>query len=125
MSCPARKSGKRVLHRAQVLSSLLNRAQTSVAVQLGATHAGDALNATTVDALTLAGLPTRAGFPLSKNVNGVTVGSSQVQTPFELGHFVVFDREDVQHQVECFLDGVGTIEGPVIVAPAPRSTPCR
>ena len=28
----ARQSGKRVLHRAQVLSSLLNRAQTSVAV---------------------------------------------------------------------------------------------
>jgi hypothetical protein len=100
-------------------------AQTSVAVQLGVTHAGETLDATTVDTLSLAGLPTRAAFPISKNVSGVTVGSSQTQTPFELGHFVVFDREDVQHQVECFLDGVGTAEGPVIVAPAPRSTPCR
>jgi hypothetical protein len=100
-------------------------AQTSVAGQLGVTHAGDVLDAATVDTFSLAGLPTRAAFPISKNVNGVTVGTTQVQTPFELGHYVVFDREDVQHQVECFLDGVGTSEGPVIVAPAPRSTPCR
>jgi len=100
-------------------------AQTSVAVQLGVSQAGDVLDATTPDTLSLAGLPTRAAFPLSKNVNGVTVGLSQVQTPYELGHFVVFDREDGQHQVGCFLEGVGTNEGPVIVAPAPRSTPCR
>ncbi len=100
-------------------------AQTSVAVQLGVTHAGDVLDAASVDTFSLAGLPVRSAFPISKNVNGVTVGTSQVQTPFELGHYVVFDREDVQHQVECFLDGIGTAEGPVIVAPAPRSTPCR
>lgn len=100
-------------------------AQTSVAVPLGVTHAGDALDLDTVETLALAGLPTRAAFPIAKNVNGVTVGSSQVQTPFDLGHYVVFDREDVQHQVECFLEGVGTAGGPVIVAPAPRSTPCR
>lgn len=100
-------------------------AQTAVAVQLGVTQAGDVFDATSVDALSLASRPVRASFPIAKNVNGVTVGLSQVQTPFDLGHYVVFDREDVQHQVECFLDGVGTAEGPRIVAPAPRSTPCQ
>ncbi len=100
-------------------------AQTAVAVQLGVTQAGDVFDATSVDALSLASRPVRASFPIAKNVNGVTVGLSQVQTPFDLGHYVVFDREDVQHQVECFLDGVGTVDGPRIVAPAPRSAPCQ
>jgi hypothetical protein len=92
-------------------------AQTSVAVALGVTHAGDALNGTTVETLSLAGRPTRAAFPVSANVNGVTVASSQVDTPFQLGHFVVFDRTDVQRQVVCFLKGVGTPAGPALVGP--------
>lgn len=100
-------------------------AQTAVAVQLGVTHVGEVFEATSVDALSLASRPVRSTFPLSKNVNGVTVGLSQVQTPFDLGHYVVFDRDDVQHQVLCFLEGVGTAEGPVLVAPAPRAAPCR
>lgn len=92
-------------------------AQTSVAVSLGVTHAGPSLNATTVDTLELAGRPVRAAFPVAGTVNGVTVASTQVDTPFDLGHFVVFDRADVQRQVECFLLGVGTPSGPVLVAP--------
>lgn len=100
-------------------------AQTAVAVPLGATHAGPSLEKKTVDALDLARLPTQAAFPVAKNLNGVTVGTSQVQTPFDLGHFIVFDREDVQHQVVCFLEGVGTAEGPVMVAPGPKGSPCR
>lgn len=100
-------------------------AQTAVAVQLGVTQAGEVFDVTSTDALALAGLPVRAAFPISGNVNGVTVGGSQSKTPFDLGHYVVFDREDVQHQVECFLGGVGTAAGPRVVAPAPRATPCE
>ncbi|MBL8920538.1 MAG: hypothetical protein JNJ54_16865 [Myxococcaceae bacterium] len=100
-------------------------AQTAVAVQLGVTQAGEVFDPTSTDALALAGLPVRAAFPIGGNVNGVTVGGSQSQTPFDLGHYVVFDREDVQHQVECFLGGVGTPSGPRVVAPAPRTTPCH
>lgn len=99
-------------------------AQTAVAVQLGVTQAGEVFDATSTDALALAGRPVRAAFPVASNVNGVTIGASQSQTPFDLGHYVVFDREDVQHQVECFLEGVGTQAGPRVVAPGPRSTPC-
>jgi pimeloyl-ACP methyl ester carboxylesterase len=92
-------------------------AQTSVAVALGVTHAGALVNQTTVDSLQLAGRPTQTDFPVMKNVNGVTVASSQVDTPFELGHFVVFDRPDVQRQVECFVLGLGRPSGPTLVAP--------
>jgi hypothetical protein len=92
-------------------------AQTSVAVALGVTHAGAVVNSTTVDTLELAGRPVRATYPVSATVNGVTVAGSQVDTPFELGHFVVFDRPDVQRQVECFLLGVGTPDGPTLRAP--------
>jgi hypothetical protein len=81
------------------------------------THAGAVVNQTTVDSLQLAGRPTQTAFPVMGNVNGVTVASSQVDTPFELGHFVVFDRPDVQRQVVCLLDGVGTPDGPQLRAP--------
>ncbi|MCA2981000.1 MAG: hypothetical protein INH37_22240, partial [Myxococcaceae bacterium] len=57
-------------------------AQTSVAVALGAAHAGPVVDEATVETLALAGRPTRQPFPVSGNVNGVTVASSQVETPF-------------------------------------------
>jgi hypothetical protein len=49
-------------------------------------------------------------------LNGVTAGSVQLQTPFELGHFIVFDTASTQSQVACFLSKVGTAEGPPIVS---------
>ncbi len=100
-------------------------AQTSVAVALGVTHVGQDLAGPMVDTLKLDGRPTGAAYPLAKNVNGVTVGLSQVEVPFELGHYVVFDRPDVQHQVTCFLTGVGSDEGPTVVAPGPADSPCQ
>ncbi|MBL9038497.1 MAG: hypothetical protein JNG84_08305 [Archangium sp.] len=100
-------------------------AQQSVAVSLGATLVGDELEPLTAAALKLDGRPTQATFPLKKNLNGVTAGVTQLSTPFELGHYVLFDVETMQHQVACFLDGVGTAEGPAIVAPGPLSAPCE
>ena len=59
----------------------------------------------------------RSAFPLRNNLNGVTAGTVQLQTPFELGHFIVFDTTGTQSQVACFLSRVGTPEGPAIVSP--------
>ena len=73
----------------------------------------------------LDGKGTTTAFPLRNNLNGVTAGSVQVQTPFELGHYIVFDVPEVGAQVGCFLAGVGTSAGPAIVSGRPLDAPCE
>jgi hypothetical protein len=99
-------------------------AQAAIGGALGTTLVGEELDPTLPKTLSLAGKGTQPGYPLSTNLNGVTAGTFQVQTPFDLGHFIVFDVETVQSQVACFVLGVGTSAGPSIVSPRPYSAPC-
>ncbi len=92
-------------------------AQTALAGALGATLIGEPVDDTFPRTLALDGRGTPASYPLAKNLNGVTAGTLQLEVPFELGHYIVFDMQSVQSQVACFLSGVGTEVGPTIVSP--------
>jgi hypothetical protein len=91
-------------------------AQAAIGGALGTTLLGEELDPTLPRTLRLDGQSTSTAFPLRNNLNGVTAGSVQLQTPFELGHFIVFDTASTQSQVACFLSKVGTAEGPPIVS---------
>ena len=91
-------------------------AQAAIGGALGTTLLGEELDPTLPRTLRLDGQSTSTAFPLRNNLNGVTAGSVQLQTPFELGHFIVFDTTSTQSQVACFLSKVGTAEGPAIVS---------
>lgn len=99
-------------------------AQTVIGGALGTTLVGEELDATLPRALRLDGRGTTPTFPLQGNLNGVTAGSVQVQTPFDLGHYIVFDVANVQGQVACFLDAVGLPGGPALVSPRAPDAPC-
>lgn len=98
-------------------------AQTAVGGALGTTLVGDELDATLPRSLRLDGRGTATAYPLRDNLNGVTAATRQLTTPFELGHYVVFDVAEVSAQVGCFLAGVGTT-GPMLVSPRPLDAPC-
>lgn len=100
-------------------------AQTAVAGALGTTLIGEELDATTPRTLRLDGRGTTTAYPLRGNLNGVTAGTLQIQTPFDLGHYVVFDVPSVGAQVGCFLAGVGSEKGPAIVSPRGLDDACE
>lgn len=99
-------------------------AQAAVGGALATTLAGEELDGTLPRTLRLDGRGTTTAFPVKQNLNGVTAGTVQVQTPFELGHYVAFDVDSVRAQVACFVLGVGTPEGPAIVSPRALDAPC-
>lgn len=99
-------------------------AQTAVAGALGTTLIGEELDPTTPRTLRLDGRGTTSAYPLRGNLNGVTAGSLQIQTPYDLGHYVVFDVASVGAQVGCFLAGVGAPNGPAIVSPRGLDDAC-
>ncbi len=100
-------------------------AQAAIGGALGTTLLGDELDPTLPRTLRLDGRGTTSGFPLRGNLDGVTAGTVQVQTPFDLGHYVVFDVPSVGAQVGCFLAGVGNPGGPAIVSPRGLDDPCE
>ena len=100
-------------------------AQAVIGGSLGTTLLGDEVDPTLPRTLRLDGQSTSTAFPLRNNLNGVTAGTIQLQTPFELGHYIVFDVASVGAQVGCFLAGVGTAEGPAIVSPRGLDDPCN
>lgn len=100
-------------------------AQAAIGGALGTTLLGDELDPTLPRTLRLDGRGTTSGFPLRGNLDGVTAGTVQVQTPFDLGHYVVFDVPSVGAQVGCFLAGVGSPGGPAIVSPRGLDDPCE
>ncbi|MFT3711735.1 MAG: hypothetical protein QM817_29200 [Archangium sp.] len=99
-------------------------AQAAVGGALGTTLLGDEVDMTLPRTLRLDGRGTSTAFPLRNNLNGVTAGTVQLQTPFELGHFIVFDVAGVGSQVGCFLEKVGSSEGPAIVTPRALDAAC-
>lgn len=99
-------------------------AQAAVGGALGTTLLGDEVDATLPRTLRLDGRGTTTAFPLRNNLNGVTAASIQLQTPFELGHFIMFDVPEVGAQVGCFLEKVGSPEGPAIVTPRALDAAC-
>ncbi len=99
-------------------------AQAAIGGALGTTLLGDELDPTLPRTLRLDGRGTTTGYPLRNNFNGVTAGTVQLQTPFELGHYVVFDVASTGAQVGCFLAGVGTTAGPAIVSPRGLDDAC-
>lgn len=100
-------------------------AQAAVAGALGTTLIGDELDPTTPRTLRLDGRGTTSAYPLRGNLNGVTGGTMQLQMPFELGHYIVFDVASVGAQVGCFLAGVGSTKGPAIVSPRGLDDACE
>jgi hypothetical protein len=92
-------------------------AQTAIGGALGTTLIGEELDPTLPRTLRLDGRGTTTAYPLRNNLNGVTAGTVQMQTPFELGHYIVFDVPSTGAQVGCFLARVGTAQGPAIVSP--------
>lgn len=99
-------------------------AQAAIGGALGTTLLGEELDPTLPRTLRLDGQSTTAAFPLRNNLNGVTAGTVQLQTPFELGHYIVFDVAGTGSQVGCFLQGVGTPQGPAIVSPRGLDDAC-
>lgn len=99
-------------------------AQAAIAGALGTTLVGQSLDATVARTLKLAGRDAAAAYPLAGNLNGVTAGTTHWQTPFALGHYVMFDVAETAAQVGCFLAGVGTTAGPRIVSPRALDAPC-
>jgi hypothetical protein len=99
-------------------------AQAAIAGALGTTLVGESLDATVARTLRLAGRDAVATFPLAGNLNGVTAGTTQRQTPFELGHYIMFDVAETAAQVGCFLTGVGGPGGPRLVSSRPLDAPC-
>ncbi len=99
------------------------RAQQAVGIALGGNIVGAETEPTMTDAMHLAGRMAQP-YPLSKNLNGVTVGVAQLGVPFNLGHYIVFDNAGVQYQVACFFSGLGTADGPKIYAPAGGDDAC-
>lgn len=99
-------------------------AQTAIGGALGTTLIGEELDPTLPRTLRLDGQGTTTAYPLRDNLNGVTAGTVQLQTPFELGHFIVFDVPSTGAQVGCFLAGVGTPAGPAIVSPRALDAAC-
>lgn len=95
-------------------------AQNAMAAALGASLAGDSVEPTLPEALGLVG-GSPVTFPAGKNRAGVTAVVTHYEVPFDLGHFVAFDREDARHQYTCFLASVGeTVGGPAgLDAPCP------
>ncbi len=100
-------------------------AQAAIGGALGTTLLGDELDPTLPRTLRLDGRGTTTAYPLRGNLDGVTAGTVQVQTPFDLGHYVVFDVPSVGAQVGCFLAGVGNPGGPAIVSPRGLDDPCE
>ncbi len=98
-------------------------AQQAVAVALGGTVIGPTVEETLPRAMALAG---RAPIPYGADatVNGVTGGVVHHTSPFELGHYIVFNDPGPQSQYLCFVEGVGTPAGPRIVAPHDPATAC-
>lgn len=90
-------------------------AQSAVAVPLGGVLVGGSVETVVPGNLQLAGRTPVMG-PLSNNLNGVTAGVVQYAAPFNLGHYVAFDEEDARNQYLCFVQHVGTPEGPSIIA---------
>lgn len=99
-------------------------AQAAVGGALGTTLVGPELDPVLPRTLALDGRSTQPAYPLEKNLAGVTAASMHEETPFELGHYIVFDEEPIQAQVRCFVLGVGTPRGPRLVAPRPLDAPC-
>lgn len=99
-------------------------AQAAIGGALGTTLVGDELDPTLPRTLRLDGRGPTV-FPLRGNLNGVTAATVQRQTPYELGHYIVFDVAEVSAQVACFLSGVGSVNGPTLVTPRPLDTPCE
>lgn len=81
-------------------------AQQSVIVPLGGQLVGEVVEPLHEAALKLDGRAV-AAYPLKGNLNGVTAGVVQYATPFELGHYVVFDLDDCRAQWLCFVETVG------------------
>ncbi len=99
-------------------------AQAAVGGALGTTLLGEEVDATLPRTLRLDGRGTTTGFPLRNNLNGVTAATVQLQTPFELGHFVMFDLDGIGSQVGCFLEKVGSAEGPAVVTARALDATC-
>ena len=99
-------------------------AQAVIGGALGTTLLGEELDPTLPRTLRLDGHGTSTAFPLRNNLNGVTAGTIQLQTPFDLGHYIVFDVASTGAQVGCFLAGVGTAQGPPIVSPRGLDDAC-
>ncbi len=104
-------------------------AQQAVAVALGAPVVGPTVEETLPRAMSLAGrspLAFDAMGPsgVSATLNGVTAGVVHYTSPFELGHYIVFNDAGPQSQYLCFVEGVGTAEGPRIVAPHDPAQSC-
>lgn len=99
-------------------------AQAAVSVSLGTTIVGEEADPYEPDALRLDGRQTQPAYPLTKNQNGVTAGTVHLAVPFELGHYVAFDMAGVSSQIACFVLGVGSAQGPSIVAPRGLDDAC-
>lgn len=95
-------------------------AQNAMAAALGASLAGPSIEPTLPEALGLAGAEP-VTFPAGKNRGGMTAVVTHYDVPFNLGHFVAFDREDARHQYTCFLASLGEkVDGPAALdAPCP------
>jgi hypothetical protein len=98
-------------------------AENAVAVARGATQAGASVDPSLEDTLKLAGRALGT-YPLKGNLNGAAAGVVQGASPFELGHFVVFEQDPFRAQYTCFLQSVGSAGGARISAPGALSAEC-
>jgi len=99
------------------------KAQNAMAAALGLQLAGPSADPELPETLGLAGLEPLP-LPARGNVNGKTAVATHYAVPFDLGHYVAFDREDARFQYTCFLATVAAPAGAVVGAPAALDAAC-
>lgn len=81
-------------------------AQNAMAGALGLSLGNEAIDPGLSEVLGLAGRAPLT-LPGGQNVGGKTAVVTHYAVPFNLGHYVAFDREDARHQYTCFLASLG------------------
>ena len=99
------------------------RSQAAMAVALGTEHVGEQVDEMILDSLSLAGYQQHT-YPLSKNLNGRVSGVVEYESPYSLGHYVMFNQEGARYQLTCFIKSVGSPEGAVIPEARGLDDPC-
>ncbi|MBM65344.1 MAG: hypothetical protein CMH55_03815 [Myxococcales bacterium] len=99
------------------------RAETGFAVAGMLPLAGDAVEPILPASQALRGLAALS-FPVRDNLNGRTAAVTHWEAPFDLGHYVAFNKEAARYQYTCFIASIGATGGAVIPGPKSWDAPC-
>ncbi|MEC7752013.1 MAG: hypothetical protein VX405_10960 [Myxococcota bacterium] len=99
------------------------RAETGFAVAGMLPLAGPSVEPILPDSQSLRGIAP-VSYPVRASLNGRAAAVSHWNAPFDLGHYVVFNKETARYQYTCFLASVGKESGAAIPEPKSWNAPC-